>query len=346
MTTAPAVKATKTLLRPIARRIVRLTNAIAPWLLRFRLSRRLLNFAYERAGPVGAGFITYFVAGAQPRSDFVWTTRFGDKTLALPVRTDLERSWTNAVFWRWPPALPMRAFYEWYIDDRSTRSAARDRPVLLDIGANDGMDTIPFAAHGWTCVSFEPQAACIRYIDAVCHANGFDRVTPMQCVVTAEESETVDFFVSDSSWYSSLSRDHVEKFEPAHVVAVAAVTVDGFLKDRDLAPTCVKIDVEGAEAAVLDGARGTIERRRPDLILEVLNDRAVKQHIWDLLEPLGYRFFVMRDTRRWPLAPVANFDEFLAAQREHDHGDFVMIADDDMATRAMAGLVAPGTRSG
>ena len=98
----------------------------------------------------------------------MWRTKVGDAALALPVTAELQRSWSDALLWRWPPVLPMRAFYEWYLNDRSEAVVGDQPPLFLDIGANDGMITYPFAAYGWRCIAFEPQDTCLRQIDAVC----------------------------------------------------------------------------------------------------------------------------------------------------------------------------------
>jgi FkbM family methyltransferase len=328
----------KTLLRPIARRMARVSNRLVPTLLRIRPARRLLNAVYERSGSRGARVISYFMGEAEPRNDFVWKLRIDGRTLLLPVTSQLKRSWSDALFWRWPPALPTRAFYEWYLQE--ARGNGAGPPILLDVGANDGMVTYPFAARGWRCVLFEPQDSCLRHIAAVCRLNDFRDVTSVQCVVAAEDAGHVEFFVSPSSWYSSLSRDQVEKFEPSQVVLLPSITIDGFVRERSLAPTCIKIDVEGAEGQVLEGARETLERDRPDLVVEILSDPPLRTRIWDLLTPLGYRFFMMTDSSERPLTPITGLDGFVAAAADRDHGDFVMLADDRLVARAQTLLVS------
>ena len=55
----------------------------------------------------------------------------------------------------------------------------------------------------------------------------------------------------------------------------------------------VKIDVEGYETAILQGALGTLRRFRPALVLELARDRLERSgsspdELWDLLLSLGY----------------------------------------------------------
>jgi hypothetical protein len=81
---------------------------------------------------------------------------------------------------------------------------------------------------------------------------------------------------------------------------VAVVTVDSLCLPRC---ALLKVDVEGMELAVVDGARDTIARCRPLLYLE--NDRAEKSPaLIGLILDLGYRLW-------WHVTPLYNPDNFL-----------------------------------
>ena len=59
------------------------------------------------------------------------------------------------------------------------------------------------------------------------------------------------------------------------VIEVELVAIDDLLARGELRPpTVVKIDVEGAEIAVLEGMRETIERHRPAIICELHDTHA------------------------------------------------------------------------
>jgi FkbM family methyltransferase len=63
----------------------------------------------------------------------------------------------------------------------------------------------------------------------------------------------------------------------------------------DVAPAFIKIDVEGAEFAVLNGARDTLKRHKPTIWFEhdasCAYFNATSEQIWDLLNGLEYRIF-------------------------------------------------------
>jgi FkbM family methyltransferase len=63
----------------------------------------------------------------------------------------------------------------------------------------------------------------------------------------------------------------------------------------DFAPAFIKIDVEGAEYAVLNGARDTLKRYKPTIWFEhdasCAYFNSTSEQIWDLLNELKYRIF-------------------------------------------------------
>jgi FkbM family methyltransferase len=82
-------------------------------------------------------------------------------------------------------------------------------------------------------------------------------------------------------------------------IDVQVSTLDDELADET--PTLIKIDVEGAELGVLEGARGLLARARPTIVFEHVAQTgslydAEPGALWDLLDGLGYRIMsVMGD---------------------------------------------------
>jgi len=87
----------------------------------------------------------------------------------------------------------------------------------------------------------------------------------------------------------------------------------------------IKIDVEGLEIEVLEGARATIERCRPNLLIEVVEHLSPGglRNVAEFLEPRGYagHFVQQRNLR-----PVAAFDRALM-QRPEDYPDLTASLD-------------------
>jgi hypothetical protein len=89
-------------------------------------------------------------------------------------------------------------------------------------------------------------------------------------------------------------------------ITVEVSTLDAEL--GDVVPSVIKIDVEGAELAVLEGARSILSRARPVVIFEHVRDTAELHGVaqgapWDLLAELGYE--VLTVTGDGPLTRAA-----------------------------------------
>jgi FkbM family methyltransferase len=91
---------------------------------------------------------------------------------------------------------------------------------------------------------------------------------------------------SANSGEGSLAHEH-----GGRQILVHAVSLDSFCCSGDIRPHLIKLDVEGAELEVLLGARSTIERCSPNLLIELHHlDRNVAAHpVPGWLIGLGYQ---------------------------------------------------------
>ena len=70
---------------------------------------------------------------------------------------------------------------------------------------------------------------------------------------------------------------------------VPVVTVDAVVERFGVSPHVIKIDVEGAEYAVLQGARATLLDARPTIALSLHSERQESMCV-EHLKGLGYTF--------------------------------------------------------
>jgi hypothetical protein len=89
------------------------------------------------------------------------------------------------------------------------------------------------------------------------------------------------------------------------LIDVEVMTLDAFFAERPRGPDFLKIDVEGHELAVLEGARAILARHRPTLLIECearhRADGDVRS-VFALLESLGYQGSFFHQGSRRPLA--------------------------------------------
>jgi len=221
------------------------------------------------------------VYGTKTTAEFEWTVQFGSRRYSIPVSPDFSRSWSAARLWSYRSRQGHR---------RLLRHIAEAVPagMMMDIGANDGLYTFPLAAHDFTCVCFEPQASCVDFILRTCQVNGFDRVEVVQAVVGDTHGGEIEFFEGSSTFYSSVIRGNVEHFEPSVPRLLDKVSVDGFCAARGICPILLKIDVEGWELHVLEGARETVRASHPAIFIESDRDWPNRPALWTYLSEAGY----------------------------------------------------------
>jgi FkbM family methyltransferase len=172
-------------------------------------------------------------------------------------------------------------------------SALSSDATYVDVGANRGQilrEAVRVAPRG-RHFAFEPIPAVAAEL-----TRKFPSVDCRQMALGAR-ADTAQFchFRSLDGW-SGLRRstEITDQQGDPEYITVKVSTLDDEL--GEMQPRVVKIDVEGAELEVLEGARGLLARARPLVIFEhVAAAAALYGHppgaVWDLLGELGYETF-------------------------------------------------------
>jgi len=158
--------------------------------------------------------------------------------------------------------------------------------VVVDAGANIGTHTLAFAravAPGGVVYAFEPQRIVYQTLVANVALNSLTNVVCQQRALGAEPGRLlvppIDYTATSN--FGGVELGAWQTGEPVEVVRI---------DDLELAAChLIKVDVEGMERAVLEGASATIARCQPLLYVEA--DRAA--HRDDLLRWLADRGYVM-----------------------------------------------------
>jgi len=145
--------------------------------------------------------------------------------------------------------------------------------VFVDIGANLGYYTCLALQHRKPVVAVEPQQQNLRCLYRNLIANGFqDRAEVFPVALSARPGLLTLYGASGPS--ASLIKGWAG-YSPAYQQVVPVSTLDHILGGRfpDL-QLFIKIDVEGAEYQVMEGARETISRnKKPIWLLEIFFQR-------------------------------------------------------------------------
>jgi FkbM family methyltransferase len=194
------------------------------------------------------------------------------------------------------------------LEARLLCSLLRPGDVFVEAGANIGSLTVPMARRvGPTGqgVAFEPQRLNHMMLCANLGLNGICHVQTRQAGLAAADGVTT-VMIYDPAAVNNYGDIRLGA-ECENVEQVAVTTVDGLGLSRC---RLIKIDVQGMEPRVLEGAKATIAACRPALWVEN-DDRAASPALIRRIRALGYRLW-------WHLAPMFNPDNF----RQHGENIF------------------------
>jgi FkbM family methyltransferase len=154
--------------------------------------------------------------------------------------------------------------------------AAHEAGTVVDVGANVGKFLLNLAHVDPSApyVGFEPLLPAAAYVRRLITQNRLSNHS-IVAVALSDRCGTASIrFGSESDASATLNGDMRPPSMYPYSQKVATSTFD--LQTADIAAMAfVKIDVEGAELAVLRGMTGTIARHRPPILIEVLPSGAL-----------------------------------------------------------------------
>lgn len=168
--------------------------------------------------------------------------------------------------------------------------------TFLDIGAYTGLFTVAAMKYGCDVYAFEPMFFNYERLVLNVERNAdlySGKVRTMECAVSDRCAESFITFNPKVPFTAGASLIR----KKGHQQRVQLITIDSLGLEQ---VTAMKIDVERGEPLVLAGARATIERCRPVILIEVLDDER-KALVRKALPT--YRVAQAIDERNWLMTP-------------------------------------------
>lgn len=147
------------------------------------------------------------------------------------------------------------------------KAVCKGNTNCIDIGCHRGdiMDLMLKYAPNGTHYGFEPLPHLYQFLK--------EKYTHTRCTISDialsnfSGSTSFNYVVSNPSYSGIKKRSYDRPNEQDKVITVKTELLDNFLP-KNYKPDLIKIDVEGAEMQVLNGAANTIETARPIIIFE------------------------------------------------------------------------------
>jgi FkbM family methyltransferase len=168
--------------------------------------------------------------------------------------------------------------------------------TLLDVGASTGCYTLLAKHHpDLTVYAFEPVPLTYHVLRENIHLNGLqDRVHVYPFGVADYSGKGImNVVIANGGKGVSMLGGKVAWHKVTEPVEVEVVTIDAFCEKNDIVPSFLKLDTEGSELFVLQGARETIEKYHPFILVEISAENSdqfgyAPSSIIALLEEFGY----------------------------------------------------------
>lgn len=182
--------------------------------------------------------------------------------------------------------------------------ATRGKSCVFDLGAYIGLTTLPISRvmeKTGVVHAFEPAQKNRQTLVEHLRLNDVKNVVIDGRLVGDQTTEETDFFESDEICGMNSLVD-TGKIDHAKKRPVGMVSIDAYCEESKCQPDLIKIDVEGAELMVLNGALTTIRKSHPVIFLSVhprhLSQLGVKvEDVVNLMINEGYQFHDFEDKK-------------------------------------------------
>ena len=162
--------------------------------------------------------------------------------------------------------------------------------TVLDIGAHIGIYSLNLYRTAKTIYAFEPEKNNYNQFIKNVKSNYINNIHVYNKAVSNEKKNSVKLFLSEfNKGLHSLYLRNTNKYQ-----VVNTTTVDSFVRQYKVENIkLIKIDVEGSELDVLKGARITVTKYHPKIIIEInkyrlLASKVQPNEIYNTLSLMGY----------------------------------------------------------
>jgi FkbM family methyltransferase len=194
------------------------------------------------------------------------------------------------------------------------KSMLTSETVVIDVGANIGQICLLTAKYAKDVHAFEPNTDNFAVLERNIQANPFTNITANHSAVSNSDTPIV-IYVPRTYNTGAISAYPDNSWE-VDTETVSTVRLDDYCATF-ASVGLIKIDVEGAELDVLEGASTVLRHHRPVVFMEVTQsilhraNRSV-QDVLDYFAPLNYQVF--RIGQRGELILLANATDFIDDQ--------------------------------
>ncbi|MHA1491431.1 MAG: FkbM family methyltransferase [Promethearchaeota archaeon] len=208
----------------------------------------------------------------------------------IPDKHYLVRCPGGKIYLNLREAISERAKFLGYYEFQKTqlfKKLVKPGMTILDIGTNKGYFTLLSAKKmkdEGEILSFEPHPENYYWIKKSISANGYKSIKLFQIALFNKNGE-MRLFEGSKSGHHSLVRN-----KDLGSITIPTKKLDDILADQKISRVdLIKIDVEGAEIQVLEGANNLLTQQSPKLLIDI--HEIDRKKIFRILEKFGFKIF-------------------------------------------------------
>ena len=166
----------------------------------------------------------------------------------------------------------------------------KDKGVFLDIGCHTGYFSCLFNEHFEKIIGFEPSKQCSQALTLI--KNIYSNFNYVTCFVGKNEK-----IIHANDYDSGYAFDINSKNNQTNIInklKIPQVTIDSFCEKNKINKiNAIKIDVDGIDMEVLQGAKKIITKHRPSIMIEHYS-----QNLINFFSSLNYDLYTFSSTKK------------------------------------------------
>lgn len=173
--------------------------------------------------------------------------------------------------------------------------------VVFDCGANTGIFSLYAANKAKIVYSFEPGTLIRHYLRYTKLFNNNIIIVPFGLSNYSGQQTFIQFDNPAASRLLNLVDEDVKNHRVLYKEQIEVITIDNFVKQTGVIPSFIKIDAEGAELEILQGAKETLKKYSPKCSISIHKNNQNNINYIKSLFPENYIFLTKEEKYYDPL---------------------------------------------